>query len=328
MYSIVVDCMGSDKGSKVAVEGIKMFLSRHKDVKLYAFGRKEELEELSNINEVEIIDTPDIMPMTAGAMEAMRARNTSMYKAMVSMKENGYDGIVSAGSTGAFLTLASIKLKTIEGVERACLVTAIPSLSGKKVTVLDIGANAETTAEQLVQFAKIGRIYSKIVLGVKEPEVCLLSNGAEDEKGAPEVKQANKLLREANYPWFKGNIEGREVVKGELDVLVTGGFAGNVFLKTFEGAAKMFSKLMKDAFMMNLSTKIGYVFAKKGFDDLKEKMNYDKVGGAMFIGVNGVVVKGHGSSNGEAFSYAIEVCYDMVKNRVVELVREEVQKDA
>lgn len=322
MYNLAIDCMGSDLGSKVCVEAIKIFLSKHSDVKIVAFGRKDELKDLNSVNNVEVVDCPDVMEMTAGALEAMRARSTSMYQAVLKTKENNYHGVVSAGSTGAFLTLASLKLKNIEGIDRAALVTVIPAYNGRKVTVLDVGANVETNENQLVQFAKMGQLYSQIVLNVENPRVYLLSNGAEDEKGSHEVKEANKLLRERKFPNFMGNIEGREVCKGELDVLVTGGYAGNIFLKTYEGVAKMMSTMIKDAFMTNPLTKIGYLFSKKGFDGLKERMSYESVGGAMLIGVNGVVVKAHGSSNANAFYHAIEACYNLVKANVLDLIKE------
>lgn len=329
MYQIAVDCMGSDLGSPICVEGIKLFLSRHNNVKIIAFGKKDELKDLESLKNVEVVDCLEVMKMTAGAIEAMRARNTSMYKAMVETKEKGYDGIVSAGSTGAFLTLASVKLKTIEGLDRAALVTAMPTYGGKKVAVLDVGANVETTGQQLAQFAHMGKIYAENVLKVSHPKVALLSNGVEKEKGAQDVKEANKILSEMNFPGFIGNIEGREVALGaDIDVLVTGGFAGNIFLKTYEGVAKMVTNMVKDAFKTNLSTKIGYLFAKEGFKEMKEKMNYESVGGAMLMGINGVAVKGHGSSSAKAFSQALEVCYNMVDAKIVELIKKGVNKNA
>ena len=328
MYTIAVDCMGLDKGPKVCVGAIKNFLKKHSDCKIVAFGRHEDLKELEAYENVEIVHCEDVMPMTAGAIEAMRARNTSMYKAIVSIKDNGYDGVISAGSTAAYLTLATVKLKTIEGIERAALVTILPSESGKYFTVLDVGANVETSSEQLVQFAKMGRIYSQKVLKVENPKVYLLSNGAEDEKGSPEVKGANKILRETNFPGFVGNIESKEVVSADVDVLVTGGYAGNIFLKCYEGVAKMMSNLIKKAFKTNCSTKIGYLFAKKGFDDLSAKLKSDKIGGAMLLGVNGVVVKSHGGSSEGAFTSAMEVLYSIVKENALELIKNGVNENA
>lgn len=320
MYKIAVDCMGSDLGPGIAVEAIQIFVRKHEDAEVFAYGRKEDLKELESLDRVHVFSCPDVMAMTSGALEAMRARETSMYRAVSDMKTNGYDGVVSAGSTGAFLTLASVKLKNIEGIDRSALVTAIPVSGGKQVTVLDVGANAETSAEQLVQFARMGKVYAEKVLKVKNPKICLLSNGAEDEKGSPEIKEANRLLREMNFEGFMGNIEGREVTKGDLDVLVTGGFAGNVFLKTYEGVAKMFSGMIKNAFYTNVRSKVGYLLSKKPFDAFKDQMNYESVGGAMFIGIKGVVVKAHGSSNARAFSMALEVCRRMIEEKVVEQI--------
>ena len=328
MYTIAVDCMGSDRGSIICVESIKTFIKRHSDCKIVAYGKKEELVELEKLENVEIVDCSDVMSMTAGAIEAMRARNTSMYKAIVGVKDNGYDGVLSAGGTAAFLTLATVKLKTLEGIDRAALVTLLPNQDGRLFTVLDVGANVETTSEQLVQFAQMGRIYSQKVLGVKEPKVYLLSNGAEDEKGSPEVKGANKLLREMNMHGFMGNIEGKEVVSGDQDVLVTGGYAGNIFLKTYEGVAKMMSNLIKRSFKKNLFTKIGYLFAKKGFDDLSAQMKNEKVGGAMLLGVNGVVVKSHGGSTTKDFTSAMEVIYSIVKADALNQIKEGVKENA
>lgn len=329
MYKIAVDCMGSDLGSKICVEGIKTFMSKHDNVEIYAFGKINELKELEKVKNVTIVDCLDVMKMTSGAIEAMRARNTSMYKAIVSVKENNYDGVVSAGSTGAFLSLASVKIKTVEGVDRAALITAMPTYGGGKVAVLDIGANLETSSDQLVQFAKMGIIYAQKLLNCTHPKVALLSNGAEDEKGTSEIKEANKKLREMNLEGFVGNIEGREaILGGSVDVLVTGGYAGNIFLKTYEGAAKMMSNMIKDAFKTNLSTKIGYLFAKKGFKEIKEKMNYESVGGAMLMGINSVAVKAHGSSNERAFAQAIEVCFNMVEKDFLNSLKEGVKNNA
>lgn len=328
MYTIAVDCMGLDKGPKVCVDSIINFLKRHNDCKIVAFGRYEDLKILESYKNIEIVDCKDVMPMTAGAIEAMRARETSMYKAIVSTKERNFDGVISAGSTAAYLTLATVKLKTIEGIERAALVTILPTESGKYFTVLDVGANVETSSDQLIQFAKMGRIYSQKVLKVENPKVYLLSNGAEDEKGSPEVKEANKILKETNFPGFKGNIESKEVINSDVDVLVTGGYVGNIFLKCYEGVAKMMSNLIKKAFKKNLSTKVGYLFAKKGFDELSSKLKSDKIGGAMLLGVNGVVVKSHGGSTESAFTSAMEVLYSIVNENALELIKNGVNENA
>ena len=321
MRTIVVDMMGCDLGTKATVPGVLDFLSRHQDVTVIAVGRKEELKELEG--KCEIIDTPDIVPMDAGAFEVMRMRKSSMIVAINTMIERNAEAVVSAGSTGGFLTAATIKLKLIEGVERAALVSPFPTrIKGKKVTVLDIGANNENTPGQLVQFAILGRVYSQKLFGVEQPKVYLLSNGTEEEKGAPEVKEAHQLLKARNFPGFMGNIEGRDALDGNADVIVTGGFAGNIFLKSVEGVASMMSSMMKSAFKRNFFSKLGYLFVRKGIKEMKDTMDYKSVGGAMLLGVNGIVIKGHGSSDAYSFRCTLDLAYKMAEAEVVRHMKE------
>lgn len=321
MKTIVVDMMGCDLGTKATVPGVINFLKKHNDVKIIAVGRKNELTELEGL--CEIIDTPDVVPMDAGAFEVMRMRKSSMIVAINTMIERNAEAVVSAGSTGGFLTSATIKLKLIEGVERAALVSPFPTkIKGKKVTILDIGANNENTPKQLAQFAVLGSVYTKKLFGVENPKVYLLSNGVEEEKGAPEVKEAHQLLKESNFPGFMGNIEAREALDGNADVIVTGGFAGNVFLKGVEGVASMMSSMIKAAFKRNCLSKIGYLFVKDGIKEMKECMDYKSVGGAMLLGVNGVVVKGHGSSDAYSFCCTLDLAYRMAEAEIVKNMKE------
>lgn len=321
MKTIVVDMMGSDLGTKATVPGLLTFIKKHDDIQVIAVGKKEELTALEG--KCEIIDAPDVAPMDVGAMEVMRMRASSLMVAITTMKERGADAVVSAGSTGGFLTAATVKLKLIEGVQRAALVSPFPTkIKGKKVTILDIGANNENNAEQLAQFAVLGSIYANKIFGIEEPKIYLLSNGVEEEKGAPEVKEAHQLLKNRKMKGFMGNIEGRDALDGNADVIVTGGFAGNVFLKSVEGVASMMSGMVKKAFKRNWLSKIGYLFCKEGIDEMKETMDYKSVGGAMLLGVNGVVVKGHGSSDAYSFSCSLEVAYKMVQANIVEKMKE------
>lgn len=321
MIKMIVDTMGSDNGSEATVGGILRFLETHKDVEIIAVGKKEELSRLEGL--CEIIDAREVVPMEAGALEVMRLKDSSMLVALKKMKEVNADAIVSAGSTGGFLSAATLILRLIDGVERAALVTAFPTaIKGKKVTILDIGASNENTASQLVQFAKMGKIYSQSVYGTNYPNIYLLSNGAEDGKGSPESKEALKILRNMNMEGFKGNIEARYALSGDADVIVTGGFAGNIFLKGTEGVAGLMNGLIKKAFKRNVFSKIGYLLAKKGFKEMKETMDYKSVGGAMLLGVNGVVVKGHGSSDAYSFFSAMNVAYKMAEQKVVEKMKE------
>ena len=329
MIKMVVDTMGSDKGSKATVAGIIKFLETHKDVEIIAVGKIEELEELKKYENVTLVDARDIVPMEAGALEVMRMRGSSMMVAINKFLEVKVDAIVSAGSTGGFLSATTLKLKLIEGVERAALVSPFPTLKqGKYVTILDIGASNENTPEQLVQFAHMGKIYANKIFHIEQPKVYLLSNGAEDEKGSPLIKETHKMLRTQNMEGFQGNIEARYALKGDADVIVTGGFDGNVFLKAVEGTASMMNTLIKKAFKKNIFTKIGYLFAKSGFDDFKKTMDYKSYGGALFLGVKKPVVKAHGSSDEILFEFTIKQAEKFVENKAVDKMIEEFEKNS
>ena len=322
---IAVDAMGGDNGSKPIIEAIKEFKKDNQDVEIVVFGKEEELFELSSI--AKIVNAPDIVPMEAGALEVLRMKNSSMCKAINTMKEENYDAVVSCGSTGGFLSAATLILKTIPGVKRSALVTAFPTkIKGKKVVVLDVGANNENSPEELVQFAHMGKAYNEALFGIKEPKTYLLSNGAEEHKGSPLVKEAHKLLLESGFPGFMGNMEARDVLNGDADILVADGFSGNVLLKGMEGVAKMFGSMIKSAFKENLWTKLGYLHVRKGFNNISETMDYKSTGGAMLLGINGVVVKAHGNSDAYSFKNALRVARQMVEFDVVNRIKESLTK--
>lgn len=318
---IAVDAMGGDNGSKPVIEAIKEFKKVNQDVEIVVFGKEEELFELSSL--ARIVNAPDIVPMEAGALEVIRMKNSSMCKAINTMKEEGFDAVVSAGSTGGFLSAATLILKTIPGVKRSALVTAFPTkIKGKKVVVLDVGANNENNAEELVQFAHMGKAYHKALFNSENPTTYLLSNGSEEHKGSPLVKEAHKLLKESNFEGFKGNMEARDVLNGDADILVADGFSGNVLLKGMEGIAKMMSSMIKANFKKNLWTKLGYLHVKGGFDNMSETMDYKSTGGAMLLGINGVVIKAHGNSDAYSFKNALRVAKQMVDFDVVNKIKE------
>ena len=318
---IAIDAMGGDNGSKPIVEAIKEFKKDYPDVELIAFGKKEELEEVSSL--CEVVDAPEVVPMEAGALEVIRMKNSSMCKAINTMKENGYDAIVSCGSTGGFLSAATLILKTIPGVKRSALVTAFPTkIKGKKVVVLDVGANNENSPKELMQFAHMGKAYNEALFNIKEPKTYLLSNGSEEHKGSPLVKEAHKLLKESNFPGFMGNMEARDVLNGDADILVADGFSGNVLLKGMEGIAKMMSSMIKANFKKNLWTKLGYLHVRGGFKNMSETMDYKSTGGAMLLGINGVVIKAHGNSDAYSFKNALRVAHLMVSHDVVNKIKE------
>ena len=320
MIKLVVDTMGGDLGSVEVVKAIKEFLSKNDDVQITAVGKKEELVELESI--CRVVDARDVVPMNAGALEVLRMKDSSMMKAIKLVKEEGLDGVVSCGSTGAFLSASTITFKMIPGVKRAALVAPFPSnIKGKKVVILDVGANNENSAEELTQFALMGRLYCQTVYGIDCPRVCMLSNGSEEGKGSPEAKEASKLLKEANFPGFAGNIEAKVALSGDADVVVTDGFTGNIFLKASEGIAKFMGGMMKAAFKKNLWTKLGYLHVKKGINEISETMDSKSTGGAMLLGVNGVVVKAHGSSDAYAFYHALKVAKELASHNILKAIK-------
>lgn len=321
----VIDMMGGDNGTSATVPAVRQFKQKHPNIQLIVVGKENELNSLKDI--ATIIHADDIIPMEAGPMEVMRARKSSMYLAIQAYQEHNADAIISSGSTGGFLSIATLKIKMIEGIERAALVAPFPTLIRNKfVTILDIGANAENNAHHLTQFALMGRLYAEKVFGIENPTTYLLSNGSEPEKGSVIGKEAHHILVEEKFPNFKGNIEAKEALHGHADVIVCDGFAGNVLLKSIEGTAKVMSTLLKEAFKTNLLTKIGYLFTKKGVKDMRDRMDYKKVGGAMLLGINGVVVKAHGNSDVLTFFSALEVAYKMAANKMVEHIKESLKK--
>ncbi|MFA6675538.1 MAG: phosphate acyltransferase PlsX [Bacilli bacterium] len=316
---LVVDTMGGDLGSSVIVSAILDFLQENIGVEIIAVGKKEELTALEG--RCQIVDAPDVVPMETGALQVLRMKNSSMMVALKILKDEQLDGVISCGSTGGFLSASTITLRLIPGVKRAALVAPFPSyVKGKKVVILDIGANNENSAEELAQFAIMGRLYSQSVFQVTNPQLYLLSNGTEEGKGSPEIKEAQDLLRD--FPGYQGNIEARVALDGRADVIVTDGFTGNIFLKGTEGIAKFMGHLMKQAFKKNLWSRLGYLHVRKGINEISETVDYKSTGGAMLLGLNGVVVKAHGSSDAYAFKCALNVAKKLAENHVVEKIKE------
>jgi len=320
MVKLVIDMMGGDNGYPATMEAVKSFLSKHDDCEIVAVGDEKALEPIKDIV-AKIIPSQSILPMECGVMQAMRQKDSSCYKAVSAVNEEKADGVLSAGSTGAFLSLATLINKKIPGVERPALISPFPTrIPGKYVVLLDVGATSDNSPEDLYQFSTMGEAYYRAVYGKELANVSLICNGTEEGKGNDLSKKAYALLKQK--PNFNGYIEARHVLDGEVDVVVFDGFTGNVFLKGVEGVAKMMGGLMKDAFTSSLRSKIGYLFAKKGFKPMLKMMDYKRVGGALLIGVNTVAVKAHGNSDAYAFESALNLTYTLAKNKVVDHIKE------
>lgn len=326
MIKLAVDAMGSDLGPSVIVSACLRFMNDY-DVHLSVYGKKEALTLLENQKNIVIMDAREVMEMNDGALATRRKKQASMIRAIDDCVANLNDGIVSAGSTGALLSASTLIIKTIKGIDRPALLGSMPTINNQLVDFLDMGASAENTGEHLVQYAKLGNAYAKYIRNIKAPKVALLNIGGEESKGDTLRKETFKLLQACPDFNFVGNVEGRELFDGHVDIVVTDGFSGNITLKTIEGTASLVNAYLKDSLMSSLSGKIGAMFAKKALKQMKSRLDYKKYGGALLTGLNKPIVKAHGSSDEEAFYYALVQLYKMVDNGVVEKIAREINHE-
>lgn len=325
MITVAVDMMGSDLGPEELAKGVLMYLDGHEEMKVLAVGDKKRLSSFEGNPRIEIVDTGEhVLPMETGVLSFLRDKKNSMYVAISLVKEGKADAVVTAGSTGGFITGATLLLKNVEGVSRAGFCSPFPTaIKGKSAYILDIGASNVNKAEDLVGFARLGKIYAELIGDVKDPGVYLLSNGTEEGKGLDESKEAYEILKNDPHVHFKGNVEARNALDGTKDVIVTSGYPGNIFLKSSEGMAINMSAMIKKVFKKNLFTKLAYLVCRKGIREMKETMDYKKTGGAILLGVNGVAIKTHGNSDARFFYYSMALAEKMVKNHVVDRIKEE-----
>ena len=321
---VALDAMGGDHAPAVNIGGAIDALRYYPKLQhLYLVGDESQLKiecarqglDLGN-GRVSIVHADEVIGMSEpGAKSVRRKKQSSINIAMEMVKEGRADAFVSAGNTGAAVASATLKLRTLPGVDRAGIATAIPNEHGL-CHILDAGANPEAKPEHLVAYAVMGTAYARNVLGVKNPKVGLMSNGEEDEKGTTFTKETFKLLKETPGIEFVGNVEGRDLFETELDVVLCDGFVGNVMLKTVEATAKAVSKWLKAEIKGNPLRLCGAMLAKGAFKALKEKGNYETYGGSPLLGVNGVVIIAHGSSSALAIRNAVRVAMETVAVKV------------
>ena len=331
-YTILaIDAMGGDKGPVMTVEGTAIAAERFPNARFLLFGKNNVLTPLvkkykSLEGRVEIRHTSDVVEMGSKPSQAIRkGRKSSMGLAIKSVKDGEADAILSAGNTGALMALSLITLRTMPGIDRPALATILPSLKDE-VVMLDLGANIDCTAKNLVQFAIMGAAFSRTVLKRTLPKVALLNIGTEDTKGSDSVKEAANILKKANLPMqFEGFLEGNSIATGDVDVVVTDGFTGNVAVKTAEGTAKLIAELLRRAFYRNLITKIGFFFARGGLEWIKKHLDPNAHNGGVFLGLNGLVVKSHGSSNPLGYAETIQVALEMRRNDITKLISEDLK---
>jgi phosphate acyltransferase len=330
--TIAIDAMGGDRAPGMVLKGAEIALQRHPSVRYLLFGAEGELRPLlaklpSLSQVVTLCHTAEIVADDAKPSLALRTgRQSSMRLAIDAVADGQADGIVSAGNTGALMAMAKFALKTLPGIDRPAIASFFPTRRGESV-MLDLGANIECDAENLVQFALMGDVFARTVLGLIEPTVGLLNVGAEDLKGNNAVRAAGARLRLAATPiQFYGFVEGDDIAAGTVDVVVTDGFTGNVAVKTAEGTAKLFTEFLEAAFHHSLLARIGYLFARGALRNLRMRCDPRRYNGAMFLGLKGIAVKSHGSTDAFGFANAIDVAIDMIVNGFLDKIRVELER--
>ena len=318
--TIALDAMGGDRAPAIVLRGADIALQRHPDARFLIFGDEARITPLLGrlprlANAATVHHTEDAVADDAKPSLALRSgRRTSMRLAIDSVADGRADGVVSAGNTGALMAIAKFVLKTLPGIDRPAIATLFPTRRGESV-MLDLGANVECDAENLVQFALMGDVFARTVLGLVQPTVGLLNVGSEDLKGNDAVRGAGARLRGAMMPIrFYGFIEGDDIAAGTVDVIVTDGFTGNVTLKAIEGLAKLFSESLRASFRHSLSARIGYLFARGALKKFAARLDPRRYNGAMFLGLAGIAVKSHGSTDDFGFANAIGVAIDLKVN--------------
>ena len=306
MLRIAIDAMGGDFGPEPIIEGLVTALKKNNNFTAIAVGKKNEILPLlpqSLLSRIEILDTDDVISMSDSATDALKRKESTIYKAIELVREGKADAVVSAGHSGASMSLATLRIGRIKGVNRPAIATLMPTSENQNTLVLDVGANVDSDAKNLFQFAIMGQVYAQYVLRLDEPIVGLLSNGEEDSKGNEVTKEAYKLL--AKIPNFAGNVEGSDIFKGTVDVVVCDGFVGNILLKTAEGVADTIGKIIKKNLKRSLISIAGAVLMRKVFKNLKVRVDYAEYGGAPLLGVKAPVIIAHGKSNPKAIQNAI-----------------------
>ncbi len=320
VFSLAIDAMGGDKAPDIVVAGLDAATERHPGATFLLFGDEAKLQPLlarfkRASRSCTIRHTPDAITNDTKPTMALRMRTSSMRMAIDAVHRGEASGVVSAGNTGALLTLSKIVLKTLPGIDRPAMAAISPSARGD-VIMLDLGANVSCDTRNLTEFAVMGDVFARTVLGLTAPTIGLLNVGSEEGKGDDTLRNAAEMLRRSHLgPQFHGFVEGHDIAAGTTDVIVTDGFTGNIALKTGEGALKLIGQLLRQVFSSGIASRIAYLLARPGLDRLREWLDPRRYNGAVMLGLSGVVVKSHGGTDALGFAYAVDVAMDMVVHR-------------
>ena len=325
---IALDAMGGDQGASVVVPGAALALARHSDSSFILFGNAGVIEPLLAQHPAlaaasRVVHTDVAVKMDEKPSQALRHGRwkSSMWLAIDAVKKGEADAAVSAGNTGALMAMAKFHLKTMPGIERPAIAARWPTLRGESI-VLDLGATIGGDARHLVDMAVMGGAMAQVIFHLDRPTIGLLNIGVEEVKGLDQVREAGRILRESPRETldYVGFVEGDDIGKGTVDVVVTEGFSGNIALKTAEGTARQFAALLRSAMSRSLMARIGYLFARGAFAALREKMDPRRANGGVFLGLNGIVIKSHGGTDAEGFAAAVDIGYDMAKDQLIDKI--------
>jgi len=331
MMRVAIDAMGGDAAPEVVIRGALDFLKENNDLCLVLVGKEKEIKKEFKKNRIDLPKNLEIM----NAHEFVRMREhffsywkkreeTSIKKALDLVKENKVQAMVSAGNTGAIMAMSKTVLGTLSPIDRPALALMIPTLNGYSL-LLDAGANVDSKPRNMVQYALMGKVFLESVMGITNPRIGLMSIGEEEVKGNELTKTTYQLLKSMDIN-FVGNVEGRDVFMGAADLIVTDGFTGNITLKVTEGVVDVMLSLIKREIMSSLLARFGFFLLNRSLKRIKKKMDYAEYGGALLLGVNGIVIIGHGSSNVKAIRNAIQMSKRFIKENVLGKISEEVSR--
>ncbi|MCE2676799.1 MAG: phosphate acyltransferase PlsX [Burkholderiaceae bacterium] len=324
MVTLAVDCMGGDHGPKVTLPACRLFLDRNPDAKLLLVGLAKELSHFSHARAA-VVAASEVVEMDDPVEVALRRKKDSSMRVAIEQVRDGHaDVAVSAGNTGALMAIARYVLKTLDGIDRPAIAGQMPNAKGGATTMLDLGANVDSTPEHLLQFALMGSALVSVLTGIAKPSVGLLNIGEEAIKGNENIKKTSELLRTASNSGdlnFYGNVEGNDIFKGTTDIVVCDGFVGNVALKASEGLATMISEFLKKSFSRNIYTLIAGIVAYPALSGFKKLVDHRRHNGAALLGLQGLVFKSHGSADELAFLTALQRAYDASDHDLLARVR-------
>ena len=324
-----IDAMGGDGAPKTVIDGVAEANYRYPHVKYQIFGDTNKISPLISRHEnflsySEIIHSEDEVTYEDSLSRAVRrGKKTSIWMGSEAVKNGHAHGFVSAGNTGIFMAMSKLNLRTLPNIERPALCSLFPNQNGETV-MLDLGANSQCNVRNLVEFSIMGMCFAKIISGINKPSVALLNVGSEELKGTEQIKEASSIIKKSDLDInFYGFVEGDDIALGTVDVIVTDGFTGNVSLKTAEGTAKLYTSFLKSAFKSSMLSKLGYLLVKPALNKVITKTDPRKYNGALFIGLNGIVVKSHGGTDSFGFANAIGVAVDLVDRNLNRSIAEE-----